>query len=95
MEVLVDGVGHGFVDAGGALEVLEAGAFDGAGCAEVHEQGFFAGRADAGDIVQGAGGEGFGAFFAVGADGEPMGFVAQALEIEEDRAVRGQGELAA
>ncbi len=93
--MFVQGAGHGFVDAGCAFEVFEAGAFYGAGCAEVEEEGLFAGRANAGDIVQRAGGERLAALFAVGADGEAVGFVAQALEVEEDGAVWRQGEFAA
>ena len=74
--------------AGGGFEVDEARAFNAAGAAEMVEQGAFAGGADAGDFVEFAGDEGFGAAGAVGGDGEAVGFVAQALQEVEDGVAR-------
>ena len=51
--------------------------------AEMHQQRALAARADAGDLVERAGGHALGALLAVGADREAVGLVAQALEVEE------------
>ena len=49
-------------------------------------------RAHAGDLVQRIGADGFGALLAVAADGEAVGFVAQALQVIENRAFRIEAE---
>ena len=72
---------------GRLLEILERGVADRPRRAEMHQQGALAARADAGDLVERAGGEALGALRPVGADREAVGLVAQPLEVEEQRRI--------
>ena len=67
MEMGVDVAGDGLGDAGGGFQVMQPGLLDAAGGAEVVQQGAFAAGADAGNFVEFAGDQGFGAAGAVGA----------------------------
>src|SRR5688572_23681985 len=95
MEIIVDAACGGAGDAGDLLKVLEGGALDRAGGAEMHQQGALAARADSGDLVEWARRHALRTFLAVGADGEAVGLVTQALKIEEQRRIGRQRHLAA
>ena len=62
--------------------------------AEVHEQRLFARGADAGNFVERAGGNRLAPLRPVCADGKAVGFVAEALEIEQHWRVDWQVEFA-
>ena len=66
MEIIVDAARGGAGDAGDLLDILERGVPDRAGRAEMHQQGALAARADAGDVVERAGGEALGALLRGG-----------------------------
>ena len=63
--------------------------------AEVHQQRALAARADAGDLVERAGGEALGALGAVRADREAVGLVAEALQVEEQGRIGREADFAA
>ena len=67
------------------FQVGQAGRRHGAGRAEMLQQRALAARADAGDLVQRIGADGGAAFLAMAADGETVRFVAQPLQIIENR----------
>ena len=54
------------------------------------EEGALSRRADAGNVVNGVGADGFLALGAVRADGEPVRFIAQTLDEEQGRIARRQ-----
>ena len=68
------------------------GAADGLGRAEMRQQGFFAPDPNAWHLVKRGGGDGFGAFGPMGADGKPVRFVAQPLNKIQHRIIVAQGK---
>src|SRR3546814_5303457 len=60
----------------------------------MHQQRALATGADARDVVEGADRHALGAFGAVGAYGEAVGLVTKALQVEQDRIVGRQRDLA-
>ena len=90
--MVVDLLGQLAGDAGHGGEVGEGGAADGLGGAEALEQGALAGGADALDLVERVADRVLLALGPVGADGEAVGFVAQALDVVEHRVAVRQHE---
>src|SRR3546814_21113955 len=87
VKIIVNLARHHARDAGRLFEILERRAFDRAGRAEMHQQRALATGADARDVVEGADRHALGAFGAVGASGEAVGPVTEALQVEPDRTV--------
>src|SRR5271169_5464549 len=85
MEVIVNLLGDGFVDAGGRLEIGETRACHTLGGAEVVEECALALGANARNLVKQGLGDRPRSLGAMGADSEAVRLVAQALQKIEDR----------
>ena len=90
MEIIVELARHRPADPGRLFEIVERRALDRARRAEMHQQRALAVRADAGDLVERRGGQALRPLRAVRADRKAVRFVAQALEIEQQRRIRRQ-----
>ena len=91
MEMVINLLGHRLADALDPFEIGEPGAGDAARRAEMMQQRLLAPRADAGDLVERRGADRLGAPCPVGADGEAVGLVAQALQVIEHRVLAAPG----
>ena len=92
VEECMNRFGHCCRDAINQLEIGQPGPADRLGRAEMGQQRPFARRADAGNLVERCGADGFRAFRPVDANGESVGLVAQTLNEIEAGAAKGQGE---
>src|SRR5882757_3689390 len=85
MEKIEDFLGQCPTDTGNRAKISQAGPRHSPGGPEMLQQGPLASRPDTGDLVQRVGADGGAALLAMAPDHKAMGFVAQALQIIENR----------